>query len=339
MSVENEELEEELQQSEEEMTPEEQEEYNKVFFADEDTEAEPEPEAEPEAEEPEPEAEEIPNDETPEEEPNPEEEEPEDDPEAKEDPEDPAEELVTLKWRGKEIQATQAEVIAMAQQNFDSTHKWQEASDMKKKNKADFELLDRARKGDKKAISEIIAQGEIDPVDLIDYDPEDDEQGTADQLEPFISPEVSTLLEEVQQDEALFQNLQEIEQDLPQTVIDVMAKDPEIFYTIVSEVQSGDAKLVMPEVQKVIAQMSGIDKSLVNSNPDAYATLYMNVKNQMIQANQPASQKETPQKRRVPANELSVKKSGGQNRRVPKEVDSFNNDEAYQAILNRLEGN
>jgi len=326
MSAENEELEEELQQSEDEMTPEEKEEYNKVFYADEDADPdpEPEPEAEPEAEDPKPEPEA--------------EGEPEPEAEGETPEEQPEEELVTLRWRGQEIKATQQEVVNMAQQNFDATHKWQEASDMKKKNKADYDLLERARGGDKKAIAQIVRESEIDPVDLIGME-EDTEQGTATPAEPFISPQVAEMLDEVQQDTELFSNLQEIEHDLPQSVIDVMAKKPETFYAIVQEVQSGDAKIVMPEVQKVIAQMSGVDKVAISNNPDAYANLYINVKNQMIQASQQSQQEqpEPKQKKSVPANELTVKKSGGQGRRVPKDVNSFTSDEAYQAILDRLD--
>ncbi len=332
MSAENEELEEDLQQSEEEAEQEEQEEYNKVFYADENAEPDAEPEAEPEGE-PEPE-------EQPEEQPEPEAEgEPEPEAEEETPEEQPEEELVTLRWRGQEIKATQQEVVNMAQQNFDATHKWQEASDMKKKNKDDYALLERARGGDKKAIAQIVRESEIDPVDLIGMEEleEDAEQGTQEPEEPFVSPAVAEMLEEVQRDTELFSNLQEIEHDLPQSVIDVMAKTPETFYAIVQEVQSGDAKIVMPEVQKVIAQMSGVDKVAIGNNPDAYANLYINVKNRMIQSSQQSQQREQPaQKRSVPANELSVKKSGGQQRRAPKDVNAFTSDEAYQAILDRL---
>ncbi len=331
MSEEVEELIEDQQPEAVEQTEEEEkEEYNKVFFADENEapEEEPEPEAEVEPEEPEPE-----------EQPEPEAEgEPEPEAEEETPEEQPEEELVTLKWRGKEIKATQQEVINLAQQNFDATHKWQEASDMKKKNKADYDLLERARSGDKQAIAQIVRESEIDPVDLIGME-EDTEQGTATPAEPFISPQVAEMLDEVQQDTELFSNLQEIEHDLPQSVIDVMAKKPETFYAIVQEVQSGDAKIVMPEVQKAIALMSGVDKVAISNNPDAYANLYINVKNQMIQASQQSQQEqpEPKQKKSVPANELSVKKSGGQGRRVPKDVNSFTSDEAYQAILDRLD--
>ncbi len=332
MSEEVEELIEDQQPEAVEQTEEEEkEEYNKVFFADENEapEEEPEPEAEVEEEEPEPEEQEEATEEEEPTEPTEEENEPK---------EDSEERMLTLMWRGKEIKATEQEVINMAQKGFDSTNRWQEASDMKKKNKADYDLLERARSGDKKAIAQIVRESEIDPVDLIGME-EDTEQGTATPAEPFISPQVAEMLDEVQQDTELFSNLQEIEHDLPQSVIDVMAKKPETFYAIVQEVQSGDAKIVMPEVQKAIALMSGVDKVAISNNPDAYANLYINVKNQMIQASQQSQQEqpEPKQKKSVPANELSVKKSGGQGRRVPKDVNSFTSDEAYQAILDRLD--
>jgi len=85
-------------------------------------------------------------DESPKEEPNQEEEAPKDPEELQEGDETTAEpttepELITLKWRGQEIKASQQEVIAMAQQNFDATHKYQEVANLKKSHQKDMDLL------------------------------------------------------------------------------------------------------------------------------------------------------------------------------------------------------
>lgn len=313
----------EYEEDEIELTEDEQaekEEYDKAYYGDEDdadTEAEAEGSVEEEAED--------------------EDEEPVDDENPVED-----EKLVTLKWRGKEIKATQEEVIAMAQQNFDATHKYQEISDLRKSTKAQLDLIERAQGGDKHAIAEIIKKAKLSPVDLLDIEEleEDNEQGTADQAEPFISPRVAEMLDEVSRDRDLYEQLREIERDLPQPVIDRMAKDPETFYSIINEVRSGDAAIVMPEVHKEIAKLNGLDRSVVMGDIDAFASLYINVKNNLIQKAQPVEQQRATalQKNKVNANELSIKKSNGIQRRGAEVADAFNDDKAYQAILNRLAG-
>ena len=284
-------------------------------------------------------------DESPKEEPNQEEEAPKDPEELQEGDETTAEptaepELITLKWRGQEIKASQQEVIAMAQQNFDATHKYQEVANLKKSHQKDMDLLHKAQAGDKQAIAQIIGQGKVDPIDLLDV--EIPEQGTQNQEEPFVSPQVEELLSQVSKEPELFNALQETEKDLPQSVVDKMAKDPETFYSIVTEVRTGDAKIVMPEVQKHIAMMNEFDRSVVTGNPDAFANLYVNVKNNLIQKLKQAQQapqqrSQQPQKQKTNVNELSVRKSGQSKRRGAEKADSFNDDNAYQAILDRLE--
>lgn len=321
--------EEEVQQTEAEIA--EQAEYDKVYYGDDEAaeeEVKEEEEPEPKEEEPEVETE---GEEQTEEDPEGEEEEPE------EEPKD-----VKLLWRGKEIFVTKSESIAMAQQGFDATHKYQEVADLRKRTQSDLDLIERARKGDKKAIAQIIKEGEVDPVDLLDMDDyeEDTEQGALNQDEPFVSPQVANMLEEVSRDEQLYNNLRETEKDLPQVVIDKMAKDPETFYAIVNEVRSGDANIVMPEVHKEISKLNGLDRSVVMGDIDAFATLYTNVKNSMIQASQKQVPESKPtQKQKRNPNELSIKKSGGTQRKSAKEADPFSDDKAYQAVLARLEAN
>ncbi len=228
----------------------------------------------------------------------------------------------------------------MAQQNFDATHKYQEVANLKKSHQKDMDLLHKAQAGDKQAIAQIIGQGQVDPIDLLDV--EIPEQGTQNQEEPFVSQQVEELLSQVSKEPELFNALQETEKDLPQSVVDKMAKDPETFYSIVTEVRTGDAKIVMPEVQKHIAMMNEFDRSVVTGNPDAFANLYVNVKNNLIQKLKQAQQapqqrSQQPQKQKTNVNELSVRKSGQSKRRGAEKADSFNDDNAYQAILDRLE--
>lgn len=247
----------------------------------------------------------------------------------------------TLKWRGKEIEVTQEEAINMAQQNFDSTKKWQEASDMKKEVKKEMELLERAKSGDKKALAQIIKQSEVDPVDLLDLedeDTEDIEQGTGKPAEPFVSSEVAEMMEEVAQDDQLFGKLQDLERELPESVINIMAKDPETFYAVVTEVRSGDADIVLPQVQLRMAQLAPMERTLVTNDPNAFANFYINVKSSMIEEQNKQNKKSVPEKSKVNPNEVSVRKSGRSRPRGESKQDSFNSDEAYQAILNRLEG-
>ncbi len=312
--------------------------YDDVFFSDdgEVKEETPEPEDEPEDEKTD-DAGDNP-DEEPGEAPADEDQESEDTPEdAEELPEEQDAKEFTLKWRGQEIKATKEEVINMAQRNFDSTHKYQEASKLRKSVEKEMDLIEKIRGGDKTALAQLAKQAGVDPIDLIDVDVPDIEQGQPDQAEPFVSQEVANLMEEVAQDEPLYEELRNLEQILPETVVTAMAKDPQTFYSIVQEVRSGDANLVMPQVQAKLAQLDNVDRAVVLGNPDAYANFYINVKDSMIrEANKQPEQKKQPKQNKNYA-ETSVKKSGNrQQRRGSEKADSFESDDAYEAILERL---
>jgi len=328
-----EELNEEVEQTEEDQAQAEQEEYDKVFYG-EDNEANDDVSEEVEAELPkdddEEATEEVEEVEEPQEE-APTEDETEEIPQVEE-----AKEMVTLKWRGKEIQVTQQEAVNMAQQNFDITHKYQEVANLRKTTKADLDLLEKAKKGDKQALAQIIQTAEVDPIDLVDVDIE---QGPSQpKEEPFLSPQVAEMMEEVSQDEQLFQRLQSVERELPEAVINVMAKNPETFYAIVNEVKSGDAEIVLPQMQVQLAQLPTMERNLVSNNPDAFASFYSNVKNSMIE--QARQQKAPPPEKKPQVNheEVAVRKSGRTKPRGEIKTDSFSSDEAYEAILKRLEG-
>jgi len=319
---------EEVEQTEEEREAE----YDKAFYG----EVDDEPEVDEESvEEDEPDTDGAAEDELPEpegdaedDESTEEEGEPEGDPEAGE--------LVTLKWRGKEIQVTQAEAIAMAQQNFDVTHKYQEVAKMRKSIESEMGLIERVKAGDKDALAQLAKQGNIDPVDLLDIDMDAIEQGSSDQEEPFVSPEVDVLMKEVAKDETLFDALSDIEKTLPSSVVDKMAKDPEAFYTIVNEVRSGDAEIVMPQVQARLSTLDSVDRAVVMGSSDAFANFYMNVKQSMIDAQQPIETTPTAPAKRVKPTGVSVQKSKQTTRSTSGKLDSFQSDAAYEKILERL---
>ena len=319
---------EEVEQTEEEREAE----YDKAFYG----EVDDEPEVNEESvEEDEPDTDGAAEDELPEPEGDAEDDEStEEEGEPKGDPE--AGELVTLKWRGKEIKVTQAEAIAMAQQNFDVTHKYQEVAKMRKSIESEMGLIERVKAGDKEALAQLAKQGNIDPVDLLDIDMDAIEQGSSDQEEPFVSPEVDVLMKEVAKDETLFDALSDIEKTLPSSVVDKMAKDPEAFYTIVNEVRSGDAEIVMPQVQARLSTLDSVDRAVVMGSSDAFANFYMNVKQSMIDAQQPIETTPTAPAKRVKPTGVSVQKSKQTTRSTSGKLDSFQSDAAYEKILERL---
>lgn len=322
--------EEETLETEEQPDERETSEYDKVFFADADSNPEEEEKAD-EAEEPaeDPEVEE----------------EAEENAEEEATPEEEAPKMKTLKWNKQEIQVTEDEVMNMAQQNFDITQKYQEVAKLKKQALADIELIDKVKAGDKDALARLLREGEIDPVDMLDYDMEDAEQGTPKQEEPFMSPEVEGMLAEVAKDETLLNDLSEVEKMLPENVVSRMAKDPETFYAIVNEVRSGDANIVMPHVQKNLAQLDDLDRSVVLNDTDAFASFYLNVKNGLIadfqqqqnpEGQQPERSAPPQQRDRQQMNKVSINKTRSQKRNNTGQLDSMSSDKTYNEILDRL---
>jgi len=266
---------------------------------------------------------------------------------AKETPEDVIEEqpkedsdMTVLKWNGQEVKVSNEELVNMAQQGFDSTYKYQQIAKSKKEHKADLDLLEKVKSGDKEALAQLSKQAGIDPLDIIDIEVPDIEQGTQNHDEPFVSNEVSELIKEVEKDEALYTRMQDIEHHLPEAVVGVMAKDAQTFYSIVNEVRTGDADIVLPQVTAKLATLPDIDRALVTNNPDQFAQFYMEVKQSMIAEHQAKETKPKPEvKEKVKVNpaEVGIKRSG-RDTTAGKDVgvDSFNSDSTYQDILDRL---
>lgn len=243
--------------------------------------------------------------------------------------------MVKLKWNKKEVEVTEEERNAMAQQNFDYTYKTQQLAKEKKELEADREILQRVREGDKEALAMLAKQANVDPLDLMDI--EVSEQVPGKPTGTFIAPQVKTLIEQVEQDPELLSAMADLETHLPSTVVTAMARDAETFYSVVNEVRSGDAGVVMPHLQARLATLSEMDRTVVMNDPRAYANFYMNVKQSLTQAKEP-----TPETKQAPKEEKDYASVGinsstsGKQRGVDSKANSLTSDEAYQKILDRL---
>jgi len=243
-----------------------------------------------------------------------------------------------MKWNGQDIQVSKEELISLGQKGFDATYKTQQAAEIKRKYQPDIDLLEKIRGGDKEAFAQLSKQANIDPMDILDIEVGDVEQGRDKPTQPFMSPQVEQLIQEVEKDQELFGKMHQIETVLPRAVIDVMAQDAGTFYSIVDEVRSGDAEIVLPQVTARMATLPELDRSLIMNNPEQFKNFYLSVKQSLSQAQtkpEPEIKQEPKEKKNF--NEVAVKKSGGNQRSGEPNLDSFNSDSTYQAILDRLD--
>lgn len=250
-------------------------------------------------------------------------------------------EMVEITWRGKPVKITKEQERQLAQQGYDYTYKTQELAKSRKEHEAELQLLEKVRKGDKEALARLAKQSGVDPIDLLDIDLEDNEQGTPEpqgEEEPFVSSQVAALLEEVQKDPELNEKMVEVQDYLPSGVIDVMAKDPETFYAVVNEVRSGDADIVLPRVNAELASLPELDRSLVMNNPDQFAQFYMTVKQSLIEAQGKQTQ-EKPKGRQPNPNRAAaaVSRSGRTAGREDGKPGELLSDSEYEKIRQRLE--
>jgi len=260
--------------------------------------------------------------------------------EEEEQPEKDSEPKQTIRWNGKDVEVTMEELKAMAQQGFDYTYKSQHLAQDKLDHQSELALLTKVREGDKEALAQLSKQSGIDPLDLMDINVDNIEQGYSKPAEPFMSPQVEQLMQEVQKDSELYEKMRHIEHDLPSAVINIMAKDAGTFYSIVDEVRSGDAAIVLPQVTAKMATLPELDRALIMNNPEQYKNFYISVKQSMMQE-QPApttTTQQAPVEKRVKPNpaEVGVKRSGGTPRDREEATDSMSSDKEYEAILQRL---
>ena len=243
--------------------------------------------------------------------------------------------LHTIRWNGKDVKVTTEELINMGQQGFDYTHKSQQLAHDKREHQGELALLERVRSGDKEALALLGKQSGIDPLDILDVDVDAIEQGNTKPSEPFIAPEVSKMMDDISKNPQFFDKMSQVEREIPSSVVNTIAKDPSAFHAVVSEVQSGDYDRVMPQVKVKMASLSEFDRNFLENNPDQFANFYVNVKQSMIKKHT-TTQAQAPVKEKKNMAAVGIQKSGGTARGNSGVADSFSSDDAYEAILNRL---
>lgn len=347
-----------------ELTEEEKrnEEYEAVFFADENEAPAAEPEEDPApAADPEPDPEVDPEP-TPEEDPTPEPEadpdpEGDEDPEADPDPEENkgGEDLISLKWNGEDVQVTREELIALGQKGFDYTAKMQNVAKYRKELEAagvtddTIELMKRIKGGDKAAVLQYLKDTNFDPVDLIGVDEnelyaENDPNTLRKEANEFvISDQVAPIMEQVRSNPVLMEKMSKAEDLLPNAVIMRMAQDPAAMYQAVTEIDSGDFDQVMPRVQIRLAGMNDLDREFALNTPDIFGQLYAEEKHRLMNGQGQQTPEITPDPEPKPAPrakpnmaEVGVKKSNTASRHNEVIKDAFNDDGEYQKILQRV---
>ena len=310
-------------------------EYNKAFFGEEQA-----PETEETVEE---EKEEVIEEET--EEPKEEVEEQQEEvvEEVKEEEPKQEEKRFKINWNGEDIEVSEEEAIKLAQKGYDYTFKTQALSKYKKQFEAmeqagikddDIELLKKIKTGDKEALAFLAKNAQIDPYEILNIE----NPKVTLQNEPqgiVISDEVKPLIEQVSHDEALLNKLQQAETMLPDAVIRAMGQSSEMFYGLVSEIQTGTFYDVMPQLQRRMATMSDLDRAYVLQNPHQFATLYIDVKNTATKQSTPPQIIEIKKEKPNMA-EVGIKKSTVQIREEAVLKDAFNSDDEYQRILNKI---
>jgi len=256
----------------------------------------------------------------------------------------PDEEMVKLKWNGKDIEVTKEEALKLAQQGYDYTFKTQSLAKYKKQFEAmekdgitadDIQLLSKIKAGDKEALAYLSKENNIDVFDAAEIE---NPNVTLQKEEPeiVISSEVNNLIEQISTNEALLNKMQQAESVLPDAVIKSMAQDPELFYGVVSEVETGSFDKVMPMVQAKIASMSELDKSYIAQNPQQFAAIYVETKNGLEQPKAQTQDTKPKPKPKPNMAEVGINKSNTATRQAEVIRDAFTDDSEYQRILNRV---
>ena len=257
----------------------------------------------------------------------------------------------TLKYNGKEVEATEEELIALAQKGFDHTFKTQKLADERRElerkfagiDESDAEMLRRAKAGDRTALAALTRSFGVDPLEMLDVDA--NEFNHMQQKETVVpSQEVKAMFESIQDNTELIGKLRDAESQLPRNVMEAAVKDANVMRAVITEIDSGDYALVQPHVSKQLAMMSDLDRAMVLNNPEHYQNLYVNVKQGLInQYSKAQAHTEVTKQTKPKPNlaEVGIQKSGAtpSERLAPKQSDAWSDDDAYQKVLNRLNGN
>ncbi|WP_373069834.1 hypothetical protein [Sulfurimonas sp.] len=259
----------------------------------------------------------------------------------------------TIKWKGKEVEVSEEELRNLAQMGFDYTFKSQTLSKYKKRfekmdeagiSDEDIELLSKVKAGDKEAMAYMMKQTGLDAYDVAEVEnPKPILQNEDTNI--VISENVKPLIEQIERNPELHNRMQQVEEYLPNAVINTMAQDANVLYGVVSEVESGSFDQVMPRLQMKLSSMSELDRAFVEQNQDAYVNLYIQTKNelfgnQQVQPQAPAQEQEVnaskPKKEKPNLADVGIKKSKTADRQVQVIKDAFSDDDEYHRILQRV---
>lgn len=165
---------------------------------------------------------------------------------------------------GVKVQATMDELVTGFKKGMNYTQKMQELAPHRKSIEAmkennisqdDLNLLIEARKGNKEAIAKLVADSNIDALDLEtenakDYKP----TNYIGETEDFAMEEVKTM---INSDSENYERVKSAIDTIPDDLYEVVSKDPNVLNALYNDVKNGTFDKVMPEVmkQKALGQM------------------------------------------------------------------------------------
>lgn len=175
----------------------------------------------------------------------------------------------TLKWKGKEIQVTREELIALGQKGFDSEKKWQDVAairpyhDLIKDNGLTVEqvktLVDIVKNKNPEALALLAEQSDIDmfEAERKNYVPKVDARNY----------ELDDVIAEINQNEEIASEMNNYVSSVPTNIREKLTAEPAILRGLNLDMQQGIAQKVMPEVIKQLA---------INPNQD-FVSLYQSI--------------------------------------------------------------
>ena len=278
------------------------------------------------------------------------EQEPQEESEDHQETDEPKKHTYKLKIDGKEVEMdfSDDDIVNSIQKSFDYTRKTQALAEYKKTiekmnslgiETRDLEVLARAKAGDREALAFLTKSNSIDPIDLIDVNPNITLQNEVPNYVP--SQQVQEILDSVTQDRELTAKLQDAEKSIPKSVMDKASQDPNVLYAVINEVRTGDFEQVQPHVELALMRMSDYDRAYIMNSSEAYVNLYNSVKNDLVGRLAPQTEARPAPVSKPKPNmaEVGIKKSGASSKApVLEDMDAFNDDATYQKMLAQLGG-
>ena len=240
----------------------------------------------------------------------------------------------TLKWKGKEIQVTREELIALGQKGFDSEKKWQDVAairpyhDLIKDNGLTVEqvktLVDVVKNKNPEALALLAEQSNIDmfEAEKKDYTPKVETRNY----------ELDDVISEINENEEIASEMNSYVESVPNSVRDTLTSQPAILRGLNKDMQQGIAQRVMPEVIKQLA---------INPNQD-FVSLYQSIGEKVFSKDvKPEAPSKVAKvatkddKRRVAVN----KTTPAPEKSVTNDYDaSWDDNEHFEAVRRRLAG-